>query len=191
LKHPPPRTKFLGTPLIPKTVFYTATSSRSFLLSQEVRFAWRVVVKSSSISASSICGAVFHTISSVQQNAPRLCTSLITHQLTDNSQLKHLFAYLWCVLYYHPTCVTVSKYMAGRVITIRYLKCLWVTCMIIYPVMYIGTFVFRAPLVLLQTLRAYYIFYRGSKSFVKNFHAIFVLNNSISVFLLQQFMLVI
>jgi hypothetical protein len=61
--------------------------------------------------------------------------------------------------------------------------------MIIYPVMYIGTLVFRAPLVISQTLRAYYIFYRSSKSFVKNFHAIFVLNNSISVFLLQHFML--
>jgi hypothetical protein len=110
---------------IPKTVIYTATSSCSFLLSQEVRFASRVVVKYSPLSALSACGAVFHSISSVQYSAPRLCTTLITHQLTDNSQLKHLFAYLWCVLYYHhPTCVTESKYMAGRFITIRYLKCL-------------------------------------------------------------------
>jgi hypothetical protein len=62
--------------------------------------------------------------SSVQQNARRLCTTLITHQLTDHSQLKHLFAYLWWVLYCHPTCVTVSKHMEGQVITIRYLKCL-------------------------------------------------------------------
>ena len=102
-----------------KTVIYTATSSRSFLLSQDVSFAWRVVVKSSPLSALSTCGTVFHTISSVQQIAPRLCTTLITHQLTDHSQLKHLFAYLWCVPYCHPTCVTVSKQMAGRVITIR------------------------------------------------------------------------
>ena len=50
------------------------------------------------------------------------CTTLITHQLTDHSQLKHLFACLWCVLYCHPTCVTVSKHMAGRDIIIRYLK---------------------------------------------------------------------
>ena len=117
---------------IPKTVIYTATSSRSFLLSQEVRFAWRVAVKSSPLSALSTCCTVFHTVSSMQQSAPRLCTTLITHQLTDYSQVKHLFAYLWCVSYCHPTCVTVSKHMAGRVITIRYFKCLYLTCMIIF-----------------------------------------------------------
>jgi hypothetical protein len=110
--------------VIPKTVIYTVKSSRSFLLSQEVRFAWRVVVKSSPLSALSTCGTVFHTISSVPQSAPRLCTTLITHQLTDHSQLKHLFAYLWCILYCHPNCSTVSKHMAGRIITIRQLKCL-------------------------------------------------------------------
>ena len=108
----------------PKTVIYTATSSHSFLLSQEVRFALRVVVKSSPLSALSTCGAGFHTTSSVQQSAPRLCTALITHKQTDHSQLKYPFTYLWRVLYFHPTCVTVSKHMAGRVITIRYLKCL-------------------------------------------------------------------
>lgn len=107
---------------VPSIVIYTATCRRSFLLSQDVRFAWRVVVKSSPLFALSTCGAVFHAISSVQQSAPRLCTTLVTYKLTDHSQLKHLFAYLWCVLYCHPACVTVSKHMAGRDITIWCLK---------------------------------------------------------------------
>jgi hypothetical protein len=41
---------------VPKTIIYTATSSRSFLLSQEVRFAWRVVVKSSPLFIYVWCG---------------------------------------------------------------------------------------------------------------------------------------
>jgi len=41
---------------VPKTFIYTATSSRSFLLSQEVRFAWRVVLKSSPLFVYVWCG---------------------------------------------------------------------------------------------------------------------------------------
>jgi len=69
-------------------------------------------VKSSPLSALSTCGLVFHTFSTVQQSAPRLCTTLTTHQLTDHSQLKHLFAYLWCVF-------LLSSYMCYSVKTRR------------------------------------------------------------------------